>query len=182
MQSGRKWLARLAFWRRDPRMQRLDPAQFPEDEFPVYCMTCGYELRGLPGDRCPECGTTFDRGRLLVDQYVRLKRPSSDDVYRVGVISWRLGIFLMICAQAALGLGAWVLGALLSGDSSPPPAMVDIAIDITVVGMRVFVVVMVSCVLLVGGGHVVWWLSIPRAVRKRHPRVRLAWRRQKRTG
>lgn len=24
------------------------------------CLTCGYDLRGLPEPRCPECGRTFD--------------------------------------------------------------------------------------------------------------------------
>lgn len=49
---------------------RVDPALFAEDEFPVYCPKCDYLLRGLPDGRCPECGTDFDKGRLLVEQYV----------------------------------------------------------------------------------------------------------------
>lgn len=26
------------------------------------CLNCGYSLRGLPENRCPECGKRFDRG------------------------------------------------------------------------------------------------------------------------
>ncbi len=52
-----------------PRDARVDPAEFPEDEFPVYCPKCHYLLRGLPDGRCPECGDPFDRGRLLITQY-----------------------------------------------------------------------------------------------------------------
>ena len=48
----------------------VDPNLFPEEQFPLYCPKCGYLLRGLPNDRCPECGTRFERGRLLVEQYV----------------------------------------------------------------------------------------------------------------
>jgi hypothetical protein len=48
----------------------VDADRFPEDEFPVYCPKCDYLLRGLRDERCPECGTPFDRGRLLVQQYV----------------------------------------------------------------------------------------------------------------
>jgi len=28
-----------------------------------YCIKCGYDLRGLPEPRCPECGTPFDRNQ-----------------------------------------------------------------------------------------------------------------------
>lgn len=54
-----------------PADARVPPAEFPEDEFPIFCPQCHYLLRGLPDSRCPECGEPFDRGRLLVDQYVR---------------------------------------------------------------------------------------------------------------
>ena len=30
----------------------------------LICPTCGYNLRGLPSDRCPECGNEFDRSEL----------------------------------------------------------------------------------------------------------------------
>lgn len=53
-----------------PSDTRVDPAMFPEDEFPVFCSKCDYLLHGLPDNRCPECGNEFDRGRLLVQQYV----------------------------------------------------------------------------------------------------------------
>lgn len=49
---------------------RVDPALFSEDEFPIHCQKCDYALQGLPDGRCPECGTEFVRGRLLVQQYV----------------------------------------------------------------------------------------------------------------
>ncbi len=48
----------------------VDPTLLPEDEFPVHCVKCRYALRGLDDGRCPECGTPFERGRLLVRQYV----------------------------------------------------------------------------------------------------------------
>jgi hypothetical protein len=28
----------------------------------MYCLGCGYDLRGLPENRCPECGRAFDSG------------------------------------------------------------------------------------------------------------------------
>jgi len=44
---------------------------FPEDEYAVFCPGCDYLLRGLASEQCPECGRPFNRGQLLVDQYVR---------------------------------------------------------------------------------------------------------------
>lgn len=33
-------------------------------EYPKgHCRRCGYNLTGLRGTYCPECGTTFERGR-----------------------------------------------------------------------------------------------------------------------
>ena len=61
---------RIAYRRIIPPEARVDPSLFPEEEFPVLCSKCNYLLRGLPESRCSECGREFDRGRLLVEQYV----------------------------------------------------------------------------------------------------------------
>src|SRR5437016_4317678 len=33
----------------------------------LLCGGCGYNLRGLPSDRCPECGQQFDPNHLIAD-------------------------------------------------------------------------------------------------------------------
>src|SRR5438067_3390357 len=42
----------------------FDPARQVPDEYDVFCEACGYSLAGLMGDRCPECGKTFDPAEL----------------------------------------------------------------------------------------------------------------------
>ena len=80
MSAGRDTLRdRFFAWRIGvPLGTRVDPALFPEDEYPVHCLVCGYALRGLTDNRCPECGEEFTRGHLLVELYVRRRRPRSD--------------------------------------------------------------------------------------------------------
>src|SRR5438105_8656859 len=41
-----------------------DMAALPLDA-DLLCGHCSHNLRGVPSDRCPECGTRFDRSRLL---------------------------------------------------------------------------------------------------------------------
>lgn len=36
----------------------------PADELELNCPLCGYDLRGLPSERCPECGHAFDAEKL----------------------------------------------------------------------------------------------------------------------
>jgi predicted amidophosphoribosyltransferase len=42
------------------RPAEITPATRPVPELGLTCDTCDYPLRGLPGDRCPECGEPFD--------------------------------------------------------------------------------------------------------------------------
>ena len=80
---------------------QVDPARFSEDEYPVFCRKCDYALRGLPDGRCPECGTEFQRGRLLVEQYILRTRS----------LRTRLGRFALRCLVAGAGVGtlAWLV-------------------------------------------------------------------------
>ena len=44
----------------------VDP--LPEIRQDLFCQSCGYNLRGLTGNRCPECGGSLDGVRSLVPQ------------------------------------------------------------------------------------------------------------------
>jgi hypothetical protein len=85
-----------------PAEARVDPDKFPEDEFPLFCPACNYELRGLPEPLCPECGRPFDRGRLLVEQYVieQGKRCSGTSPL-LNAASW-LGLACVLSIQIGL--------------------------------------------------------------------------------
>lgn len=39
-----------------------------EPETATRCLTCGYDLRGLPEKRCPECGRPFDAMSRILDR------------------------------------------------------------------------------------------------------------------
>lgn len=43
-----------------PAPPALDPGQEVPAEYDVFCEVCGYSLLGIAGDRCPECGATYD--------------------------------------------------------------------------------------------------------------------------
>ena len=83
----------------------VDPSRFPEAEFPVRCTQCDYLLRGLPDGKCPECGREFNRGNLLVRQYVlehgqRTSRSSSTGRWAKGLA---IGGFLLLAIIYASG-------------------------------------------------------------------------------
>ncbi len=107
----RRFLNRLVEGLREiPPDARVDPDPFPEDEFPVVCPKCGYSLRGLPDGRCPECGRAFERGRLLVEEYVL---EHGDRLHKW---SWRHTWWLMLLPQipilgmsALLSVTAWLV-------------------------------------------------------------------------
>ncbi len=100
-----------------PRGAMVDPAQFPEEEYPVHCTKCQYCLNGLPDGRCPECGTEFDRGQLLVSTYVR--------GWRVGFLgnstAWKWFWRFIIAGISTRFLGWLGLFLLNSFDKVNPP-------------------------------------------------------------
>lgn len=93
----------------------LDPQLYPEEEFPVHCPRCGYELRGLPHPRCPECGTPFDRAALLAIEY--LGAPVS--LLMEGV--WRGATACVLSVMAVLTVWAAIAGFMTLGGVVEPP-------------------------------------------------------------
>jgi len=104
-QSSRLWrVLKRPLWKTVtiPDGARVDPDRFSEDEFPVRCLTCGYLLRGLLAGRCPECGEEFERGHLLVEQYVRGRQPKSDWRFRVATWCFAVGLVLVLGSSVIL--------------------------------------------------------------------------------
>lgn len=63
----------------------------------IFCRSCGYDLRSLSENRCPECGREFDPG----------ERRSYDLKPRRTALSrwiWRIGILTLLTLFAAAGL------------------------------------------------------------------------------
>lgn len=77
-----------------------------------FCLACGYDLRGSPSGRCPECGTTFSRKEWSreIDR-VLARMHDVDDSLSFVPYSWRL---------AAVAVAARLLAALQGDDSWGP--------------------------------------------------------------
>lgn len=89
-----------------PADAEVDPAAFPEEEFPVYCPKCDYLLRGLPDGRCPECGEAFRRCRLLVEQYAEERAHHVWERGFAGRWALRLGV-ATVCAYTLWFIGSY---------------------------------------------------------------------------
>lgn len=112
----RAWRYQRAFGTTVPPETRVDPDRFPEEEFPVVCPKCGYQLRGLASGRCPECGTAFERGRLLVQEYViKSGRPLFPKSRRVAKWCLVLGIGWYVVSMVTSHLLVKYLGPTVIG-------------------------------------------------------------------
>ncbi len=63
----------------------------------LYCTQCGYNLRGIPENRCPECGFGYDRGAI--------RGPSISEAcnrYTASKRALGLAVFATMCALAHL--------------------------------------------------------------------------------
>src|SRR4051812_46128223 len=60
----------------------------------LYCPACGYDLRGIASDRCPECGATIHRASLRESSlpWARRQQVGAWRAYRrtVWTATWRV--------------------------------------------------------------------------------------------
>ncbi len=125
---------------------RVDPAFFPEDEFPIFCLKCKYELRGLPDGRCPECGEPLDRSRQLVECCVL--RYGHGFGRRRGLIIWGLVVIgLQLLNVALMALHSWKnSGAKYSTNPQVWKQALDTTVFFSNLGLMVLVLVLPSTV------------------------------------
>lgn len=88
----------------------------PDPSPTLYCPTCGYNLTGLPENRCPECGRPFDRAAIIREMEMR-PRPIGLGETLLRLL-WPPGLFSIsaLSLSASQGLGTvlmWVCGILL---------------------------------------------------------------------
>ncbi|MCK6482888.1 MAG: hypothetical protein HUU22_15635 [Phycisphaerae bacterium] len=70
-----------------------------DDGSALLCPGCGYDLRGLAGPKCPECGAAFEPGRLIsvVEEAREITRRLREAMLAAGFL-WGVFIFAVICA------------------------------------------------------------------------------------
>ncbi len=91
----------------------------------MYCLTCDYDLRGLPEHRCPECGRAFDPSHPETFARKPPPMPGFPMWAAVAVASYPLLVLALclatwIAAAAKLGHAPWSQHPRMTGE----PALV----------------------------------------------------------
>lgn len=85
-----------------------------------FCLHCGYDMRGTPSGRCPECGAVFERKRWErgVDE-ILFKVNEADEAAALVPLALAIIVFGVVLRLGTLLLSApgsvWVLLARLVG-------------------------------------------------------------------
>lgn len=109
-----------------PPDARVDAARFPEAEFPIYCPKCEYLLRGLPDGRCPECGEPFERGHLLVLEYVRWRVPQQQRFNRFVTRLLIVTGLVLLGVTSIHGFYNWRVSTYVANPKSAPTSLVPL--------------------------------------------------------
>ena len=84
----------------------LDPSFKPAVErkpFVAVCGACGYDLRGISSDRCPECGAPIDRRPVYdtADNADASPRPARASFGMFRLLFWLVVIFFVVAWAAS---------------------------------------------------------------------------------
>lgn len=86
-------------------LDQMAPKDRWRHPLPPTCSKCDYDLRGLPEDRCPECGTPFRwdevrrRTTRIWNLTLRLRHANKDATFAItiGLVNWFLmGFFRLL--------------------------------------------------------------------------------------
>ena len=147
----------------------VDPALFPEADYPVHCSKCQYLLTGLPDGPCPECGQPFERGKLLVSQYAG---DESSIQSRCWVYRYTLRMFLGLCWVYLVPFVGLVLASHVWGKDAVSRWVVPV-FEHPRVAIGLFVtLVTLLLVLILTGSFARWFAPSMRRYRKQCREVR----------
>jgi hypothetical protein len=93
-----------------PAPKRLrDPRLGPPPKKPAKCKACGYDLKGLKADKCPECGAKIV-ARVKADELEELSRQVAREAYTKPLIYMGIGLAGMATLLALTGAGVseWI--------------------------------------------------------------------------
>ena len=82
----------LVLVRAGDRRRRLNPKQIDDSVGEVGCGNCGYDVRGLPGHICPECGSDLNEVGRFTARFMRWQKAPP----LLRGLAWTVGCFFVL--------------------------------------------------------------------------------------